>query len=101
MSDVLALGALEAAAALGIAVPAELSVVGFDDSPAAARATPALTSVAQPHEQKGRLAAEWLVQAIESGTRTRDRRRREILPTNLVVRDSTAPPRAYPALPSA
>jgi len=94
MSDVLALGALQAAAGLGIAVPDELSVVGFDDSPAAARATPALTSVAQPHEQKGRLAAEWLIQAIESGTRTRDRRRREILPTKLVVRNSTAPPRA-------
>lgn len=93
MSDVLALGALQAAAGLGIAVPAELSVVGFDDSPAAARATPALTSVAQPHEEKGRLAAEWLLQAIESGTRVRDRRQREILPTKLVVRNSAAPPR--------
>ena len=53
MSDVLALGALQAAAELGIAVPAELSVVGFDDSPAATLATPTLTSVAQPHEEKG------------------------------------------------
>jgi DNA-binding LacI/PurR family transcriptional regulator len=92
MSDVLALGALEAAAELGIAVPDDLSVVGFDDSPAATRATPALTSVAQPHEEKGRLAAEWLLQAIERGTRTRERQQREILPTKLVVRQSTAPP---------
>jgi DNA-binding LacI/PurR family transcriptional regulator len=92
MSDVLAIGALQAAAELGIAVPAELSVVGFDDSPTATHATPALTSVAQPHEQKGRLAAEWLLQAIERGTRTRDRQQREILPTKLVARDSTAPP---------
>ena len=53
MSDVLALGALQAAAELGVAVPAELSVVGFDDSPAAALATPALTTVAQPHREKG------------------------------------------------
>src|SRR5262249_60520776 len=67
MSDVLALGALQAAAELGIAVPAQLSVVGFDDSPAAKLAVPALTSVAQPHEEKGRLAAEWLIGAIESG----------------------------------
>ena len=40
MSDVLALGALQAAAELGIAVPGELSLVGFDDSPAAVLATP-------------------------------------------------------------
>ena len=73
MSDVLALGALQAAAELGIAVPAELSVVGFDDSPAATLATPALTSVAQPHEEKGRLAAEWLTRAIERGRPLRGR----------------------------
>jgi DNA-binding LacI/PurR family transcriptional regulator len=94
MSDVLALGALQAAAELGISVPAELSVVGFDDSPAASLATPALTTVAQPHEEKGRVAAEWLVRAVERGTRLRGRRRRVILPTKLVVRDTTAPPRA-------
>ena len=93
MSDVLALGALQAAAELGIAVPAELSVVGFDDSPAAALATPALTTVAQPHEEKGRLASEWLIRALEEGTTLRERRRREILPTELVVRESTAPPK--------
>jgi DNA-binding LacI/PurR family transcriptional regulator len=91
MSDVLAIGALQAAAELGIAVPAELSVVGFDDSPAATLATPALTSVAQPHEEKGRLAAEWLTRAIDRGHPLRGRRR-AILPTTLVVRDSTAPP---------
>lgn len=92
MSDVLALGALQAAAELGIAVPAKLSVVGFDDSPAATLATPPLTTVAQPHEEKGRLAAEWLVKAIEDGRPLRGRRRRAILPAKLVVRESTAPP---------
>jgi DNA-binding LacI/PurR family transcriptional regulator len=94
MSDVLALGALQAAAELGIAVPEELSLVGFDDSPAAALATPPLTTVAQPHEEKGRLAAEWLVRAIERGQTLRSRRRRAILPTELVVRESTAAPHA-------
>jgi DNA-binding LacI/PurR family transcriptional regulator len=89
MSDVLALGALQAAAELGIDVPAELSVVGFDDSPAATLATPALTTVAQPHEEKGRVAAEWLVDAIE-GRQPLPDQRRLILPTELVVRQSTA-----------
>jgi DNA-binding LacI/PurR family transcriptional regulator len=66
-------------------------VVGFDDSPAATFATPALTTVAQPHEEKGRLAAEWLLEAIAGG-RPRRRRRKAILPTELVVRESTAAP---------
>jgi DNA-binding LacI/PurR family transcriptional regulator len=92
MSDVLALGALQAAAELGVAVPDQLSVVGFDDSPAAELATPPLTTVAQPHAEKGRLAAEWLIRAIERGRPSRGRRRRAILPTELVVRGSTAPP---------
>ncbi|HEY1316547.1 MAG TPA: substrate-binding domain-containing protein [Gaiella sp.] len=91
MSDVLALGALQAAAALGVDVPRELSVVGFDDSPAAALATPPLTTVAQPQEEKGRVAAEWLLEAIADG-RPRRRRRKAILPTELIVRESTAPP---------
>jgi alanine racemase len=94
MSDVLAVGVLQAAAERGFAVPGELSVVGFDDSPAAALATPPLTTVAQPHEEKGRVAAEWLIDAIERGGSTRgETTPRTILPTKLVVRNSTAPPR--------
>jgi len=91
MSDILAIGALQAAAELGVSVPSDLSLVGFDDSPAAALASPALTTVAQPHEEKGRLAAEWLLEAIEGGGDPQPRRR-AILPTELVVRKSTAPP---------
>jgi DNA-binding LacI/PurR family transcriptional regulator len=92
MSDILALGALEAAAELDVSVPSELSVVGFDDSPAASHATPPLTTIAQPHEEKGRLAAQWLMEDIERGRAPRGRPRRAILPTELVVRESTAPP---------
>jgi DNA-binding LacI/PurR family transcriptional regulator len=90
---VLALGALQAASELGLSVPEELSVVGFDDSPAAAFARPPLTTVAQPHEEKGRLAAEWLLEAIERREKGEegDARRRAILPTELVLRASTAP----------
>jgi DNA-binding LacI/PurR family transcriptional regulator len=85
-------GALQAADELGVAVPSELSIVGFDDSPVASLAKPALTTVSQPHEEKGRLAGEWLVGALERGTTLRGRRRQTILATELVVRDSTAPP---------
>ena len=92
MSDVLALGALQAAAGLGVSVPRELSVVGFDDSAAAAHASPPLTTVAQPQEEKGRLAARWLVEAIERKSEQPARPRRAILPTELVVRASTAAP---------
>jgi DNA-binding LacI/PurR family transcriptional regulator len=90
MSDMLALGALQAAGELGIGVPRELSLVGFDDSPAAALATPPLTTIAQPHEEKGRRAAELLIEEIERGGAPRKRRKRVILPTELVVRGSTA-----------
>jgi DNA-binding LacI/PurR family transcriptional regulator len=91
MSDILAVGALQAAAELGVSVPAQLSLVGFDDSPAAELASPPLTTVAQPHEEKGRLAAEWLIEAVENA-RASDPARRVILPTQVVVRESSAPP---------
>ena len=93
MSDVLAIGVLQATAELGLSVPDDLSLVGFDDSPAASLSSPRLTTVSQPHEEKGRLAAEWLLLAIERGESSPTRRRREILPTELVVRETTAPPK--------
>ena len=93
MTDTLALGALQAAAELGVAVPADLSVVGFDDSPVAAHTTTPLTTVAQPQEEKGQLAAQWLLEDIERGGRLHGRERRRSCPRTLVVRESTAPPR--------
>jgi DNA-binding LacI/PurR family transcriptional regulator len=93
MSDILAIGALQGAAESGVAVPEQLSVVGFDDSPVASQSSPPLTTVAQPHEEKGRLAAELLLEQVERGAPARARSRSEILPTELVVRGSTAPPR--------
>jgi DNA-binding LacI/PurR family transcriptional regulator len=85
MSDELALGTLQAAEDLGIAVPEDLSVVGFDDTPAAALAHPALTTVHQPHHDKGVAAAQWLLDPAGRPTSV-------ILPVALVVRASTAPP---------
>lgn len=91
MSDQLALGALDAARALGRDVPGDLSVVGFDDIPLAARAHPALTTVQQPHVEKGRRAAQLLMAAL--GEDAHGAPSSATLPTALVVRDSTAPPR--------
>jgi DNA-binding LacI/PurR family transcriptional regulator len=83
-SDRLALGVLAVARELGIAVPGELSVVGFDDIPDAAFAVPALTTVRQPLEEKGSAAARLVLERPETP--------REIkLPVELVVRASTGP----------
>jgi DNA-binding LacI/PurR family transcriptional regulator len=82
LSDVLAIGVLQAAAERGVDVPGELSVVGFDDIPQAAAAS--LTTVSQPHEEKGRSAVRLLV----SGARPSDS---VLLPCHLVVRASTGP----------
>jgi DNA-binding LacI/PurR family transcriptional regulator len=92
MSDILALGVLEAATELEVQVPEQLSVVGFDDGPVAEHASPSLTTVAQPQEEKGQVAAQWLLEDVERGA-SPARGREEILPTELVVRASTAPPR--------
>lgn len=85
-SDVLALGALRAAAARGLAVPGALSIAGFDDIPAAARASPALTTVHQPFFEKGRLAATWMLEGWPE-----DDPPSVLFPAPLVVRASTGP----------
>jgi DNA-binding LacI/PurR family transcriptional regulator len=79
--DVLALGALDAAAERGIAVPTDLSITGYDDIPEASHANPALTTVRQPHARKGSEAVRLLLDGADS----------VVLPTELVVRASTAP----------
>ncbi len=93
-SDAMAGGVLRAARELELDVPRDLSVVGFDDSPLAARTRPALTTVRQDIAAKGKAAAAALTQAIDR-SRTDGgpgRPRRLVLPTELVVRDSTAAP---------
>jgi DNA-binding LacI/PurR family transcriptional regulator len=93
-SDATAYGVVQGAVKLGLAVPRDLSVVGFDDNPLAQRMHPPLTTVRQDVAAKGRAAAAALVVAIErSKTGTSGRARHLVLPTELVVRDSTARPR--------
>lgn len=98
-TDQLAIGAAQAGERAGRAVPDDLSIVGFDDVPRAATWDPPLTTVRQPMIDKGRTAAELLMQQIGNGER-----RRIELPIELVVRSSTAPPlhrRSDPTEPEA
>lgn len=84
-SDTMALGALQALQETGVQVPEEMALVGFDDIPYAARATPPLTTVRQPIADLGKTAAATLIDLIvhpETGVR------RVILPTQLVIRSS-------------
>jgi DNA-binding LacI/PurR family transcriptional regulator len=93
-SDAMAQGVISAAVDAGLAVPEDLSVVGFDDSPGSARLRPPLTTVRQDIHAKGHAAAAALTQAIEAARADHPGPARHLcLPTELVVRGSTAPPR--------
>jgi DNA-binding LacI/PurR family transcriptional regulator len=85
MSDVMALAAMEVAKDRGLAVPHDVSIVGFDDVREAAAATPPLTTINQGIVEKGRRAAHLIFD--------RGIPRKEVLPVKLMVRGSTAAPR--------
>ncbi|MBA1289200.1 LacI family DNA-binding transcriptional regulator [Pseudomonas japonica] len=84
-TDLLSLGACDEARRQGIAIPAQLSVTGFDNIDFAAVATPPLTSVSVPIETIGHLSADTLIAQIEG----RSPARLVALETELVVRGST------------
>jgi DNA-binding LacI/PurR family transcriptional regulator len=88
-SDIIALGVLDAARDQGVSVPAEVSVSGFDDLAEAQWSIPSLTTVRQPIQTKGRLAAEYLVESISAAENTRPQQQR--LRTDLLIRASTGP----------
>jgi len=93
-SDAVAYGALQVAAELGIDVPGQLSIVGFDDNPLAAQIRPALTTVRQDIAAKGKAAAATLTAAIKRAkTGTPAPAEHVLLPTELVIRESTGPVR--------
>ncbi|MBW4720785.1 LacI family DNA-binding transcriptional regulator [Saccharothrix obliqua] len=83
-SDELAFGALQAARDLGLRVPTDVSVVGFDDVPEAGHAEPPLTTVRQPLAEKGRRAGELALRLL-TGARPGEPAR---LPVSLVDRHS-------------
>jgi LacI family transcriptional regulator len=94
-NDLLALGALTRLAELGIDVPGEVSVVGFDDIATAAMTAPPLSTVRLPLHEIGRRGFGFAERIVAGG-----RPRREVLPTALVLRGTTGPAPAQ-ALPGA
>jgi len=90
-NDLMAAGAIRELTAHGLSVPRDVSVVGFDDAPLAEMTSPALTTVRQPLQAMGDTAVSVLL-ARMAGTADAAPGR-HVLPTSLVVRDSTAPPR--------
>lgn len=87
-SDLAALEVLDQARARDLRVPDDLSIVGFDDNPLAARSRPTLTTVRQDLQAKGTLAVRSLLSQLAGEAPHHE----PALPTTLVVRDSTAPP---------
>jgi LacI family transcriptional regulator len=84
-NNLMTLGALHAVEDVGRAVPDDLGIVGFDDSPAADLIRPRLTVVAQPTYQIGQRAGQLLLTGADDSFT-----RHEVLSTELIVRDSSA-----------
>jgi LacI family transcriptional regulator len=84
-SDAMALAAMRAIQEEGLKIPDNIAVVGFDDIPSAATSTPPLTTVRQPIQKTGSVAAEMLIERIENPEVPPCR---IILPTELVIRSS-------------
>lgn len=85
-NDKMAVGAMHILNQLGVRVPAEISIVGFDDLRHAAFVNPSLTTIHLPLYQVGATAAERLIERIHG----RQEPVADVLPTHLVVRESTA-----------
>jgi LacI family transcriptional regulator len=89
-NDMVAIGAIDAIKQKGLAIPDDVSVVGFDDISLAAEVSPPLTTVRVPKELMGKLAAEILFQDRQGKSCVP---RKILLPTELVQRASSAAPR--------
>jgi DNA-binding LacI/PurR family transcriptional regulator len=90
-NDLVAVGILSRLAELGVKVPEQLSVVGFDDIPLAAMAIPPLTTVSLPTVRAGEAAVEVLLERLQDPSSAALAVRK--LPARLVVRSTTGPPR--------
>lgn len=87
-NDEMAFGAIRMLHKLGLTVPKDLSIVGFDDQNMAAFYNPPLTTVYIPRQELGRRAALELIEQLEGHEVAHE----VVLPTRLVIRESTAPP---------
>jgi LacI family transcriptional regulator len=89
-NDLSALSILDVARELGLDVPGDLSIIGFDDVPEAARASPGLSTVHQPMQRLGAAAAQLVLSLMRDEPLETTH---VVLPTRLVLRGTTAPPR--------
>lgn len=89
-NDQMACGAAAALQRAGLRVPGDVSVVGFDDIPQASANFPALTTIAQPIAEMGEIGVRLLLERMTRGDAPYQR---IMLPTRLVVRESSGPPR--------
>ena len=89
-NDDMAAGAIIAAGELGIAVPGELSVAGFDDSQIASTVWPRITTIRQPIRAMAQAATDALVTLMEGSHRAPEHR---LMPYELIIRGSTGPAR--------
>ncbi|HEX6566858.1 MAG TPA: substrate-binding domain-containing protein [Chthoniobacterales bacterium] len=80
--------AIEAAKEKKLRIPEDLSIIGFDDVPSSTTVDPPLTTIQQPHIEKGRAAAQMLLGLIEK----HGAKKAKIFPVKLVLRQSTAAP---------
>ena len=95
-NDEMAAGAIAAANALGLRVPADISVVGFDDSPAASRTWPPLTTARQPVFEMAQATTADLIEQL----RTAGTPRQRVFDCPLVLRGSVAAPAAHKSGPA-
>ncbi len=90
-NDISAIGAVRAFQEAGLHVPRDVSVVGFDDIPAAAFHYPSLTTVRQPLRRMGEIAVETLVERIDG---QKDWQREISVQPEIITRESTGPARS-------
>lgn len=89
-NDLSAMGVYDAVRDRGLSIPQDISVIGFDDIPQAARLHPPLTTVRQPLVEMGRTAVRILLDIINAPDRPLER---VVLDTALIIRESCQPPR--------
>lgn len=92
-NDYIALGAMKGAREIGLTLPRDLSIVGFDDMQTASYMVPPLTTIRQPAYEMGRRAAELLLQLTEKTEKTEEtdsaKAVQDMMKTELIVREST------------
>jgi LacI family transcriptional regulator len=95
-NDVIAIGAMRAILEMGLKIPNDVSLVGFDDIPIASMLRVPLTTVAQPIRLMGKAAVDLITERIKASPSLPHRH--TVLDTKLVVRESAAPPRKHEKL---